>query len=694
MARSKAATATHGSSQPVSSVMDLLDEQRLPRSLFKIHKQQQELLDKSDSWAQHLSRRSRPGINIPPEVLKNLRDFHRRQAALTAIHKPQEPGGNEHESTRIDGNAPPHSSPSPGPLSDDEAEDEEDAGTSITWSPSPPRDDGVPPVAREPPPHSPTPDRHVQPTCEAAQQEPFISQIPPRSPLQPTMDAANTRQRSSFPDFPSSSLGSEADLEVAAPKAFAKASASLRKDVELNPTPPSAQIQVPCTFDAAAFIPQPRAEIPRSRPCSDLASIDTVFGRVATSTKAAVLKNMPPAPATISGYDIPGSQSSVDSASSVIPATNFAKPHRSPAKSLKMPQPTTTAVKETLRVNQPTVSESKKAETLTRSTKTTKTTELPAHVTTRTCRQRTPVYKPQSPRLVFSLPESDEPPFLRYCIAYPSYNGTLEDFLAGCLSIPKGRLATYQYDDFIRAWLEEYLSYVKRTDDALPCIDWYMDTAEELPTSFQTKVVTKANLEAILELYADDIESMRNTATRKNMRGSSESPAPALLPPENKEQKPGSSGLQEAKSSEGKVISQDDIESLIMTSNQETDKEVQPSGPLLEQPETVGEDERSSQHFAAGKDIRRSSQKRPTNPSVDEPVAKKALRTSQLPSEAGTAGKRSLAPRSSNPTKTLSKEGFKAFMKKKRKEGGKLRDDISIASSAPVRATPTSGQKG
>ena len=73
------AMSGHVGSQFSSSAPDLLDKTRLPGQIFRIQKKQQELLDKADSWAQYLARQPKPGVNLPIEVLENLREFHRRE---------------------------------------------------------------------------------------------------------------------------------------------------------------------------------------------------------------------------------------------------------------------------------------------------------------------------------------------------------------------------------------------------------------------------------------------------------------------------------------------------------------------------------------------------------------------------------------------------------------------------------------
>ncbi|KAF7537648.1 hypothetical protein G7054_g3511 [Neopestalotiopsis clavispora] len=523
------AMSGHVGSQFSSSAPDLLDKTRLPGQIFRIQKKQQELLDKADSWAQYLARQPKPGANLPTEVLENLRGFYRREkqaAALaeTSLHSLREEQRNIHQDDDFKSQASRSSSV----VSKNAPEEGEDAGTPMTWSPSPGPDDNF---TREEP-NSPAPSspisqvHHDDHDGGEGEQQAFMSQIPAYSPLlQPTVNEAKTQQsaRPVFNDFPSSSLGADEELEVVAPNALVEEQPAPKKSSQLNPTPPSAQVQVPCTFDANSFVTE--------RPCKDLASIQTVQERLARKNQAAPARPISLPQIVNQAADVPDSQSSMDSNSSVIPATNFAQQQRSPVRSLRM-QPIKSTIKETPRLHprpilQPTIEESSPPPPSPPPPPPLPENIAPAQGSSND-NTAMPEVGPGSPRMVLSSPggppksampfvsqeaissETSWSPFVDYCVAYPSYTGSLTDFVSACLCIPKRRLATYQYDDFIRAWKEGYLSYVQESEEgALVAIDWYLDIAEDLPLAYQAKIVTKDNLKRVLEAYPEEVALMK-----------------------------------------------------------------------------------------------------------------------------------------------------------------------------------------
>ncbi|KAK9425756.1 hypothetical protein SUNI508_03117 [Seiridium unicorne] len=699
------------SSPPASFTSDLLDSARLPRRLFRIHKKQQELLDKADSWAQHLSRQLKPGVSLPTEILENLRNFHRLQNKLATIQDLEIPTEEGRHSVDEDEHFEPASACSGEVESDD---GEKAAETDMSWSPSPIRNNRSGLLQARPLSQSLSPSPHPQLDDDVSEQQPFMSQVPARSPLQPTMEAINVQRKPAFNDFPSSSLGADAELEVVAPGALTKEYTAVNKIAELNPTPPSAQIQVPCTFDADSSALE--------KPCKDLASIHKVQERVRSNPKTVAARLLPLLQATGHASDIPDSQSSVDSTSSIIPATNFARHHRSPVKPLRT-QLIKSTVEETPRAARRAAVESSMDELRAWP----EPMVAPIHDPSR---NRTPEYQPRSPQLGFSSPNirhspalanavSDRrstpaatSPFMRYCIAYPSYKGSVRDFVSACLCIRKRRLATYQYDDFIRAWLEGYVPYVEGSEeDTLVAIDWYMETAEEIPLLFQAKVVTKANLKSILELHADEVALIRQHGLGNENQAKT-------LPPISA--KPASEGLEQDQDSHSTRSREQDPGNVVTRHGAGTSEDFVVShtrGQLqhrLTHTSFASEKGTQAGHVEPTPNASGHGGKRRADTDIAQPVPKRTSLGSKPLSEGGEVGRHSVPSGSAIPPatsqspmstgssskskkvhrghkKTLNPKSFRKFLVKRKEMNS---DNISIASSAPVSATPASGQKG
>jgi hypothetical protein len=499
------------SSPPLPTQSDILGVTRLSRRLFRIPKQQKDLLDRPDSWAQVLSRKQKPGVNVPPEVLENLRSFHKAQVQAA------NPSSAEDEQIDLvrDQPASERLAQTAKSEQDDDNEvgeeevDEEGPGTPVTdWSISPQPQRQIDTVQAVSPEQrfasqSPEPDRHSE------TMQPFISQLPARSPLRPTLDASNLQTRQAFDDFPSSSLEVEEELEMIAPAALTKHIPAVNKAAELMPTPPSAQVQVPSTY----YDPNSSVVKPQPKKRDGYPTAATVFKRAAelmTAFAPSVTtgRMAPPKPAPRTG--IWDSQSTVYSSSSVIPATNVELPRDSPVRRLEalpMKSPTQespVAIPATLADDQ-----------------------LP--------RRPSPEYRPASPGLRHPSPEirplspqvgpslplvpNPEPlaPFIAYSLSYPSYIGSSGDFVKACLYIEilqrRRALASYQYDDFIRAWVHGYLPYIENLGGSEPrtltAIEWYMETVEE--QLFSANIVTKQNLNSVLALYPDEVRSARSS---------------------------------------------------------------------------------------------------------------------------------------------------------------------------------------
>ncbi|KAI1843648.1 hypothetical protein JX266_010281 [Neoarthrinium moseri] len=751
-------TPTRTSSPPLPTQSDLLGDNRLPRRLFRIQSKQKQLLDQADSWAQHLRRQPKPGVNLPPEILENLRNFHKRQ---TEINKAGLPGPEAAQ----DGPVETPSSPGLPPLGSEDGATaaDEDAGTPVSgWETSPEPQRQIEAETLRFQSQSPLQDsfaEHIAP-------EPFMSQVPARSPLRPTLDAANVQKRPAFTDFPSSSLDAEEELEVVAPNALTKQLPALQRASELNPTPPSAQVQVPCTFEPDSSVSEPQARNTGARPYSNLASIQTVQRRVAGSrakTTAVAGRMHPPAPRARHGYDVGilDSQSSVDSSPSIVPATGTGGWEHSPSKSPKG-MPIKSTIMETPRVSRSLNMQSRQ------NTPSDQMSKTPTR-SSPDIRQHSPEYRPASPQVVeqpsptgtrgraieqyapanqtpspLPLPEAKlAAPFIQYSVSYPSYTGSVGDFVNACLTIQvlqrRRALASYQYDDFIRAWSDGYMPYIESSEDSgkeLTAIEWYMDRVDE--ALFTSKIITKDTLEAALAFYADEVRA------RRRSKNPSLETTPALVPAEQVpiheqtvEEAPSKDetiqrGIQGHPQAPGDSIGVGEANAAKLP-GAEVDQDIGVHGRSPSVEAVPSEDELPSvAQKLPTPQVSKPSRKRCLDDDIDdddddeeleEPAPKRSSRGSldratketHLPrSDGNVRSHRAVnskaenkAPRASGePRSTGLYLGSKMRLRKnpaKRSEkfekylvnlkSGRINDDISVASSAPVNATPRSGQE-
>jgi hypothetical protein len=546
------------SSEATPSQPGFLNESKLPGHLFRIQARQRELLAAPNSWAQFASRGPKPGVNLPPEVLENLRSFHRRrQEAAISSQEPTDEGQSNDASVDHQ----------PEAELDSDLQGGNPATSQVSWSPTPTPSPRRPQAQTQErfASQSPVPEEDAEPDevysqtlpeaySQTLPEQPFVTQVPAESPPPTTSDIRSAQKRPAFTDFPSSSLGIEEPLEIVAPGAVTEQAPPVNKSADLDPTPPSAQVQVPCTFEPDSSISEPREKQAGKRPYVELASLQTVQRRIANSKQKAAAVVRTAFAQKIGGYatGIEDSQSSDGSVSSVIPATNTIRPNYSPVKSPTL-FPVISTVKETPYIPRRPSIQSRAG------SPPAQLRGSPLAFEPESPRRLSPEYRPASPELPFPSPEirrvpethlpssphrphfttthssnpQSQAPFIRYCLSYPNYTGSLGDFVRACIYIKilqrKRALASYQYDDFVRAWVQGYIPYIEKlgeSDKPLTAIEWYMDMVDE--ADYIERIITKDNLESTLDFYGDEVKSARQSLSIPTTQSSADV---ALSPP-------------------------------------------------------------------------------------------------------------------------------------------------------------------
>ncbi|KAI0837157.1 hypothetical protein F5Y06DRAFT_272118 [Hypoxylon sp. FL0890] len=469
----------------------LLGETRIQRRLVKIPSDQRKLLDRQDSWAQSLNRRSKRFLNVPPDVLENLKKWHTRQLQTTQSDESISSSNPQVDVTDQTGQEDNKNKQNVQSEPDADRDDNYDnPATQLSWSASPPE-------------HMKARQRA---SSEDAQEE-FITQLPPISSPQPTEPPV---KRLSLPPFPPSSQDQEEPLEIEVPTAINDSVPSVNKPavpaVPTFATPPSAQI-VPCTFDVSEQSSTQTKTKPEQRAYRPFPELHrpTKNGFASKYLNLNVPKT---GNADITSTDIESSISTANTSSSVIPSTvpNEALIKARPAWLVNLPISPSHALH--ISRQGPSTQDSPETE------------------------QHSPVYTPQSPQLMSSSSAPPSPhgtssittpqhsashtPFIRYSLTYPTYNGSIHDFVSACvyIQLQQRRIRTSLYDDFIRAWHEGYLPYVRDCDECIPpikamnAIEWYNDIDED--PLFTCRVITKQNLQSTLAHYPDELRSAQS----------------------------------------------------------------------------------------------------------------------------------------------------------------------------------------
>ncbi|ORY57197.1 uncharacterized protein BCR38DRAFT_490174 [Pseudomassariella vexata] len=508
-----AVSTQDSSSSPSAFQSDTLGDTQIPMAKLKIQSNQKILLERNDSWVSQAQAQS--FVNVPPEVIAQLRQLHTSLEPSKAkdIEARQSSAAEGAGHLTQDGL---HQDRPPGRLSGDNCYEEETVATQLSWSSSqitPPRiqkattsfstsqpfgsqipvrspvrsmtgETAATQISWSP---SPTPPRTQKPTTSCAISQASLSQLPEKPPLQPTLDASNIQKRPTFNEFPSSSPGVEDELEVVAPAAYTKEVLPLNKVPPLasgmDPTPPSAQVQVSSTIDHNSSVGaqpmQSKPNKPRQKVYKALnieSSQELVKPRLAQPTGATPWGLRVPAQ-PVTSLDL----SIIPNSLYIIPSTNNEQHTQNPVDS--HPPLSFVPIRETPRR---------------------KRTSLGIEESTKLT---SPEYRPSSPVTLVTQPQT---PFYLYSESYPSYTGSLDSFLVTCVYIHnriqrRRELASYQYDDFIRAWYQDYVPYSKSCEAPLGAVPWYMENHGTL--EFSKNIVTKENLKAILNFYPIELAS-------------------------------------------------------------------------------------------------------------------------------------------------------------------------------------------
>jgi hypothetical protein len=461
----------------------LVNESKIPRQYFQIPRDQQELLGRPEAW-------NLKGLtNVPPKLLKDVKETHIRKSKNQASATPQKaiPSGTSNGSSRA-GPTSNHFETHPvAELGDDEEDEDDDA---ISW-PSSSETHLRPPqrveVEELPPIPTPTPVYGKQ-----------ASSPPVGRNLARSAPRTRYKARLAMQELPSSSLGSELDMEYQPPRAITDVVVNpvnrVLQTAKPAPTPPSAQI-VPCTWKEKSSPrrpdsmeePQPK----RKRLMKELKFDNSL--RADQGTAEVVNETV---------Y----TQESGSTTLSSIPAEGLpvkAKP------AVRQPMREDSVVLRSDDSHIPLTGISSSGQAKAKPTKGSEQRRVVSVPKLTEPQAASKVVDQQNSSNSDKIPPNGPPsqaPFTAFCVAYPDFDATLGGFIRAVISIQElqrmGQLAEFLYDDFIRVFCTEYMDYMRTlhpSSQPLTTIVWYN---RNVPGPvYMKRVMTRSNLHDVERAY-------------------------------------------------------------------------------------------------------------------------------------------------------------------------------------------------
>lgn len=124
------------------------------------------------------------------------------------------------------------------------------------------------------------------------------------------------------------------------------------------------------------------------------------------------------------------------------------------------------------------------------------------------------VHRP--PQGSVARPPFAQDPLEAFRHAYPSFSGSVGDFVKACFTIKdlrrKRLLPKWLYDDFIRAFVDGFVPYIQTLDDdeePLSAYQWYVEYVDR--PAYQGGVVTRENLYLVFKIYHSEFKSARES---------------------------------------------------------------------------------------------------------------------------------------------------------------------------------------
>lgn len=486
---------------------DFVQADRLIRRRYvQIPGKQKDLLERPDAWSENLSHGPHGMINVPPEVLQDVKDFHARRHSNLA----QQPNFTQPASSAASV-APPNSSRSKQPLSsprlgqDDQAGDDE--ATQLSWSQSPSRS---PPGGRAAQ-HIEQPGLASPPRNQPVSQSTSLKRKTPPITLG-VGPPSSTAQSDALPYEPLSNLGEESHPPVNRGANRVAATQSVLPAA----TPPSAQVEViPSTFmntgQIGTVVARPLNKRKRVEDIelSDKEHDTTLETRPIPKSgsrpqSVAPHKDLNTSSASVSTPSFP-SQAAVEQhqhsallqTASAADSNEQSSSHYTPTYEGR-PRDTSTQQKNVLR-----------------------------HSASGSSMAPAPAQPPAEPTPLDLVKESQphvgntighRTPYEEFKAAYPDYEESTRAFIRACLAVEKleseRALPEFLYDDFVRVHSTVYMDYygeaqIRKYNEVLKATQWYNENVKDMV--YTKKIIRRDNLPAVLKAHSIAVRQIRES---------------------------------------------------------------------------------------------------------------------------------------------------------------------------------------
>lgn len=500
----------HPTTMSTAFSQDFVQADRLIRRRYvQIPGKQRDLLERPDAWSENLSHGPRGMINVPPEVLQDVKDFHlRRQPKPVQQPNPARPASS------AGSGAPPKSSRSRQPQSSPRLADDDQAGddgaTQLSWSPSP--SPSRPPPARRPVQLTGHPERASPTTVLPASQPTFLKRKTPPVPLDgcPSSSAA---QSDALPYEPLSILGKEPYPPV---NRGANRVAATQSTLPAA-TPPSAQAEViPSTLmntgQAGSVAARP---FNKRRRLEDIELSDKEHDTAGHTRPLPKSNSKPPSAA-------PENDGNVSSASVSTPSL--------PSQAAVVQQQRNSLLQTASAADSNERSSSHYTPTYEGRPRDTPTQQknVLRHSASGSSMAPAPAQPPAEPAHWGLVKELHSPfagntighrtPYEEFKAAYPDYEESTRAFIRACLAVEKLQferaLPEFLYDDFVRVHSTIYMDYygeaqIRKYTEVLKATQWYNENVKDMV--YTKKIIRRDNLPAILKAHSTAVNQIRES---------------------------------------------------------------------------------------------------------------------------------------------------------------------------------------
>lgn len=492
---------------------DFVQADRLIRRRYvQIPGKQKDLLERPDAWSEDLSHGPRGMINVPPEVIQDLKDFHARRHS-----KPSQQPNITQPPSSAGSSAPPKLNRPKQPLSsprlgqDDQAGD--DGATQLSWSPSPSR----PPPGR----------RSVQPTEQPEPASPLRNQLtshltPLKRKTPPVSSGfgppSSTAQSDSVPYEPLSALGKEPHPPV---NRGANRVAATQLTLPAA-TPPSAQAEViPSTLSNTGQ-GQDQVGSVAARPFNKRRRVEDIeFSdkEHETTEQEGPLLDSNSKPRPMATHDDRNNSSASASTPSFRSQAVVGRHQRSESDILQAASAGGSNEQSSSHYT-PTY-EGRPRDTPTQQK------NVFRHTTSGSSMPPAPGQPPAEPthselvKVHQSHAETTvghRTPYEEFKAAYPDYEESTRAFIRACLSVEKleseRALPEFMYDDFVRVYSTLYMDYFtevqsRKYKEVLKATQWYNENVKDMV--YTKKIIRRDNLPAILKAHSTAVRQVRES---------------------------------------------------------------------------------------------------------------------------------------------------------------------------------------